>query len=192
MDSKNLLKPAKAPTTKSSNLLAARIPFKGEEMPVLVNSSPFGFSRWRHNGEHLILSLSSKCDRAKQTSSEMLLSWLKSQARKDINTQVVKIWETYGLKFNRVAIKDTRSRWGSCSAKNNLNFNWRLILAPEEVLNYVVIHETAHLEQMNHSSAFWELVSQRCSDYQKHRNWLRQNGQQILQWNPRFSSGWSA
>jgi alpha-glucosidase len=81
-----------------------------------------------------------------------------------------------GVTFGRVRVKDQRSLWGSCSREGNLNFTWRLTLAPPEVLDYVVVHELAHRLEMNHSRRFWAHVARVCPDYKVHRKWLRQNG----------------
>lgn len=81
----------------------------------------------------------------------------------------------YGYRFNRVAFRDQKSRWGSCSRLRNLNFNWRLIMAPIEVIDYVVIHELCHLKEMNHSSRFWALVQKEVPDLQAPKKWLKEN-----------------
>ncbi len=78
--------------------------------------------------------------------------------------------------YHRISIREQKTRWGSCSSAGNLNFNWRLIFAPEEVLNYVVVHELAHRLEMNHSKAFYAIVEQVLPDYKKSRKWLRENG----------------
>ena len=80
-----------------------------------------------------------------------------------------------GVSFGRVSVKDQRTLWGSCSREGNLNFNWRLALAPAEVLDYLVVHELAHRAQMNHSRRFWEVVERVCPEHRAHRRWLRQN-----------------
>ncbi|GAB4273413.1 MAG: hypothetical protein Kow0029_13080 [Candidatus Rifleibacteriota bacterium] len=110
------------------------------------------------------------------------LGWLKSQARKAFNEEVFTLSNRFNLEINKVSLKDTSSRWGSCSSKKNLNFNWRLIMAPEEILRYVVVHETAHLQELNHSDRFWQLVRLRCPDFEKHRLWLKKNGANLLKW----------
>ena len=79
-------------------------------------------------------------------------------------------------KINRVTLRDTRSRWGSCSEAGNLMYSWRLILAPSDVLTYVAAHEVAHLVEMNHSQAFWDVVADLCPNYAEPRKWLRQEG----------------
>ncbi len=80
-----------------------------------------------------------------------------------------------GVTFNRVSVKDQRSLWGSCTREGNLNFTWRLALAPDAVLDYVVVHELAHRAQMNHSRRFWEVVERVCPGHRTHRKWLRKN-----------------
>ena len=78
--------------------------------------------------------------------------------------------------FNRVFIKGQKTRWGSCSKQRNLSFNWRLVMAPLPVIDYVVAHELAHLVEMNHSRKFWALVEQIYPGYSLHRAWLKENG----------------
>jgi alpha-glucosidase len=84
-----------------------------------------------------------------------------------------------GVTFGRVSVKDQKSLWGSCSRAGNLNFSWRLTLAPPEVLDYVVVHELAHRIEMNHSRRFWSHVEKICPDYKVHRKWLRKNGEAL-------------
>ena len=81
-----------------------------------------------------------------------------------------------GRKYTRLTLRDTRSRWGSCTSQGGLMYSWRLIMAPREVLEYVAAHEVAHLAEMNHSTAFWNVVADLCADYAKHRDWLRREG----------------
>lgn len=81
-----------------------------------------------------------------------------------------------GRRYSALALRDTRSRWGSCSSAGRLMFSWRLIMAPPEVLDYVAAHEVAHLAEMNHSAAFWATVARLCPDYAPRRRWLRDHG----------------
>ena len=85
-----------------------------------------------------------------------------------------------GVSFGRVTIRDPKTRWGSCSAKGNLNFSWRLILAPPEVLDYVVVHELAHRREMNHSERFWKQVELVLPDYLQRKAWLKKNGDLLM------------
>ena len=84
-----------------------------------------------------------------------------------------------GRKYCKIAIRDTRSRWGSCSSEGRLMFSWRLVMAPLEVLDYVAAHEVAHLEEMNHSPAYWKVVSRLLPGYEAPRSWLKRNGQNL-------------
>ncbi|MEG2136591.1 MAG: SprT family zinc-dependent metalloprotease [Clostridia bacterium] len=79
----------------------------------------------------------------------------------------------------RVAIREQKTRWGSCSALGNLNFNWKLIMAPPEALDYVVIHELCHLYELNHSAKFWQRVARYQPDYLLWKKWLKENGQML-------------
>lgn len=85
----------------------------------------------------------------------------------------------YNLTRNRITLKTLKSKWGSCSSKGNLNFNWKLVLCPVEVLDYVIIHEVCHLKEMNHSQRFWYLVQIECPNYRVHKQWLKENGTSI-------------
>ena len=85
-----------------------------------------------------------------------------------------------GLQYGRITIRHQRSCWGSCSAKGNLNFNCLLMLAPEEVADYVIVHELCHLVQHNHSKAFWDLVAHTMPDYAAHRQWLKVHGKSLI------------
>ncbi|MEJ0009772.1 MAG: SprT family zinc-dependent metalloprotease [Alphaproteobacteria bacterium] len=87
-----------------------------------------------------------------------------------------------GRKITRVSVRDTRSRWGSCSSSSTLAFSWRLIFAPMEVMEYVVAHEVAHLRHMNHSAHFWELVGYLCPDYEAAKDWLRLHGKDLYRY----------
>jgi predicted metal-dependent hydrolase len=88
--------------------------------------------------------------------------------------------EIMGVSYGNITIRNQVSRWGSCSAKGNLNFNCLLMLCPKEVLDYVVVHELCHLKEMNHSKRFWNEVSYFCPEYEQHRNWLKEHGNELI------------
>ena len=81
--------------------------------------------------------------------------------------------------YHRVTIREQKTRWGSCSSKHNLNFNWMLIMAPPQVLDYVVIHELCHLHELNHSQRFWALVREQMPDYEVWKKWLKAHGREL-------------
>lgn len=87
-----------------------------------------------------------------------------------------------GCTVNSVVIKDTKSRWGSCSTRRNINYNWRIVLAPAEVIDYLVCHEVAHLAHQDHSPAFWACVGSLCPGYKESRAWLRVKGKSLYQY----------
>ena len=84
-----------------------------------------------------------------------------------------------GVTCGRISIREQKTRWGSCSGQGNLNFNWKLILMPPEILDYVVVHELAHRKQMNHSPAFWAEVERILPDWRERRRWLREKGGEV-------------
>jgi predicted metal-dependent hydrolase len=92
--------------------------------------------------------------------------------------------EALGVTVQRITIRDQRTRWGSCSTTGALSFNWRLAVAPFEVLDYVVVHELCHLREHNHSARFWKLVEARRPDYRTHREWLDEHGPELLAFRP--------
>ncbi|OCX66168.1 zinc metalloprotease [Thioclava sp. SK-1] len=97
-------------------------------------------------------------------------------ARQRLQTASEQYAAQIGRSFRKITLRDTRSRWGSCSADGSLSYSWRLVMAPPVVLEYVAAHEVAHLAQMNHSPAFWAVVGAICPDYATHRAWLRREG----------------
>jgi predicted metal-dependent hydrolase len=105
--------------------------------------------------------------------------WLRAQAAREIEWRVAEKTRLLGRPNRRITIRDQRTRWGSCSGDGNLNFSWRLILAPETVLDYVVAHEVAHLAEMNHGRRFWAQVATLCGDPDSARAWLRTNGMEL-------------
>ena len=86
-----------------------------------------------------------------------------------------RMWVTW----NRITIREQKTRWGSCSSKGNLNFNWKLMLMPENIIDYVVVHELAHRREMNHSSRFWEIVASQIPDYERRRKQLNELGMRL-------------
>jgi len=101
--------------------------------------------------------------------------WYRTEAARLINERTDKLSSQLGTSYKLIVIRGQKTRWGSCSRKKNLSFNWKLIMAPEPVLDYVIIHELTHLKEMNHSKRFWELVAQYCPGWREHKKWLKQH-----------------
>lgn len=105
-----------------------------------------------------------------------VLDFLRAEARRHILPHAFRLADRLGRLPAHISLRDTRSRWGSCSGRGDLSFSWRLVLAPEEVLVYVVAHEVAHLAEMNHSPAFWATVARLAGDPAPAKRWLKANG----------------
>jgi len=108
--------------------------------------------------------------------SRRVADWLKKSARAEISKRTELSAQSIGQRVARLSVRDTRTRWGSCSEDGHLSFSWRLILAPEMVLDYVVAHEVAHLAELNHGHSFWRLVDQLCPGNKVPRHWLKRYG----------------
>ena len=104
---------------------------------------------------------------------------LKSLARDHLAQASDHYAQSLGHSYQGLRLRDTRSRWGSCSSDGYLMYSWRLVMAPRDVLNYVAAHEVAHLVEMNHAKSFWSVVHDIFGDYEQPRNWLRTSGNQL-------------
>lgn len=112
---------------------------------------------------------------------DILKDWYRKEAKRYLVKKAA--WWAVKMKvsYGRIAVRDQKTRWGSCSTRGNLNFNWRLVLVPEELADYVVVHELAHRIHMNHSSSFWSVVKKELPDYQLKRRTLKEYEDEIFQ-----------
>lgn len=110
-----------------------------------------------------------------------LEAWYRKQARRYLEEKTAWWAGRMGVTYLRIAIRDQETRWGSCSAQGNLNYNWKLVLLPEELADYVVVHELAHRTEMNHSENFWRIVEMELPDYRQRRRRLRNYEKEINQ-----------
>lgn len=110
---------------------------------------------------------------------EILEKRYRKAARDTFEKRVAYFHEITGGNYTSVTIRDQKSRWGSCSSRGTLSFNYRLIFAPPRVLDYVVVHELCHLTHMNHSKDFWNMVATVMPDYKIYKNWLKEHGQEL-------------
>src|SRR4051812_4648571 len=107
---------------------------------------------------------------------DALEGWYRRRAREEMAPRLDAACARAGTSYTRLSIRAQRTRWASCSSSGTMSFNWRLLLAPEEILDYVVEHEVAHLEVLDHSQRFWRLVARRSPRYRQHERWLRRHG----------------
>src|SRR5919204_315974 len=116
------------------------------------------------------------------------LTLTEEQGRREAFARISLIAESeaaaLGVRYSRITLRDQRSRWGSCSSKGALSFNWRLILAPHDVLDYVVVHEVCHLVELHHGPEFWKLVRRRRPGYADAKRWLDTHGWEVLAYRP--------
>lgn len=115
----------------------------------------------------------------KQLIKETLIKWYKERFSEIAKERIYKYSKDLDVKPINVAIRDQKTRWGSCSSKGNINLNWRLIMAPIDIIDYVIVHELCHLVHMNHSSDFWDLVGYVVPDYKERKKWLKENGYKL-------------
>jgi len=130
-----------------------------QNAPLLFNNNTFSLLR-----DHLPVA------------RDLFINWYKEKAYEKISERVEWYAKKRGFVYNKINITDANQRWGSCSPKGNLNFSWRLIMAPLSVVDYVVVHELVHLEERNHTKFFWTKVKMLIPEYEKYKQWLKENG----------------
>lgn len=145
--------------------LGGTLPFAGREMPIRAAK-----------GTRASLDADGFAVAMRKPVGPQLAGLLKVHARSKLAARCDHHATRLGRPFHRLTLRDTRSRWGSCTSAGNLMFSWRLTMAPLEVLDYVAAHEVAHLAEMNHGARFWAHVAALCPDYETHRDWLRGPG----------------
>ena len=148
----------------------AQIPFQGE--PIVIRRSA-------RRGVRLTSSGVLEVGGPESQVGSRVAAWLKEEARAALLSAVQHYADQLNTPFTRISLRDTRSRWGSCSSNGSLSFSWRLILAPPDVLDYVAAHEVAHLLEMNHSPQFWAVVESLRPDWRDQRDWLRLHGSEL-------------
>ena len=149
--------------------LGGTVLYRGEEMPIIA--APVRRAIFRDGALAVPDDPDAVASRVK--------AFLRLRARDVLAAASDKYAAEVDRNYTRLSLRDTRSRWGSCSSKGVLMYSWRLIMAPPEVLDYVAAHEVAHLVEMNHSQAFWDVVAGLMPDYDTHRKWLRTHGNQL-------------
>lgn len=154
----------------------AVVPFLGVAHPVRYAQMRGPAPVWRDSGALLV---SGRMEHAPRR----LIDFFKREARALLSARALEYAARLGVKPGRVTVRDTKSRWGSCSQSGSLSFSWRLILAPEFVRDYVVAHEVAHLKEINHSPRFWGQVKILSPHMVRARQWLRDNGRTLLRYN---------
>jgi predicted metal-dependent hydrolase len=155
----------------------ATIAARGDTVPYLgatlrLISEP-GRTRAHRSGDRLLVP-------AGAARSAALERWYRRAAHAEIAPRLDRACAAIGGSYERLTIRGQRTRWASCSRSGTMSFNWRLLLGPEPVLDYVVWHEVCHLQVMDHSPRFWTLLGKHCPDYREHVRWLRRHGATLV------------
>lgn len=108
--------------------------------------------------------------------------WMRARAKSELAPRIEKYCKEMGVTVAKLTIRDQRSKWGSCSSRGTISMNWRLIMAPSEFVDYLVVHELAHRKEMNHSPRFWAIVEKHCPNYRQAEKWLKENSDRLMAW----------
>ena len=146
------------------------VPFLGDELRLQIIRD--GTDSIVREGNTLVI----KTGAAEAPVNEVLRKWYREQAEQYLGERVAVLSRVHTIPYNRVTVRGQRTRWGSCSRRGNLSLNWKLLILPPEVVDYVVIHELLHTLEMNHSKKFWKLVGERCPAWREHEKRLRETG----------------
>jgi predicted metal-dependent hydrolase len=150
------------------------VPYLGDQLELRVRVEPGRVrSHVARRGESLHVAVGSPGAAAIRDALE---GWYRRRARAEVAPRLDAATARAGSRYTRLSIRAQRTRWASCSSNGAMSFNWRLLLAPPEILDYVVEHEVAHLDVLDHSQRFWTLLGRRSPNYREHERWLRRHG----------------
>jgi len=162
----------------------ARVPDRkfreGEEFPYLGEDYTIRLSENGSSGFKNREILISKDKTERKEIKEVIEEMYRDKVREKIKDIIDKYSDQINEDYNKLYIRNQKTKWASCSSKKNLSFNWRLLMAPEEVIEYVVVHELLHLEEPNHSTKFWYRLGQILPDYKERRKWLKENSPELV------------
>jgi predicted metal-dependent hydrolase len=161
------------------------VPFLGKDLEICILDTPKKVVSVNYDINTRILNIgipegASNKEQKQEVIRETLEKWFKTGAR-NLFQQKLNTWSlVMGVSYKQFRLKEQRTRWGSCSSLGNINLNWRAIMAPEPVVDYLIIHELAHLKFMNHSKGFWDFVARFCPKHVVCRKWLKENGHSLV------------
>ena len=155
--------------------------FMGVHYPLNVQEHKGNYTKINLTDGKIIVTINGDIpiEKRREEIRRKLEQWYIKRAKELITERLVLFSDKIGVKINTVRFKNQKTRWGSCSLKGNLNFNWKLVMAPLVIVDYVIVHELCHMKQMNHSPKFWRLVGTQISEYQTMRKWLKDNGSKL-------------
>lgn len=175
---KTLARKGQEPETRTEDIYfdGALLPFKGSDVIRLniIKSGEKDKAEVGYSSKESSISITTLSE-SREFIRECATGVYRKLARREIETKTAYYAAKMGVAYNRIFIKEQKTVWGSCSSRKNLNFNWKLIMMPESILDYVVVHELSHLIEMNHSPSFWAQVEKIIPDYKESVEWLRRN-----------------
>lgn len=152
-----------------------RVPFLGQELTLDLNvGTPARVGRL---GDTLVVHVPRRVTGVVRTA---LSAWYRREAERHFRDRTRLIAGRHGVAIDGIRVRDMRTLWGSCSPRGALSFNWRLMLAPPEVVDYLITHELSHRSQRNHSPSFWRRVAELCPEWRERERWLRKNGRSLV------------
>lgn len=180
---RDLLQERKQQASPCSFTEGALLLYRGSSYPLHIQRIP-GSSRvaFRMEGNRFLAAVPEGLPAEFEASSlrSIAVDWYKVQAQTLVRDRIGFYAERMGVAPSKVAVREQKTLWGSCSGKDSININWRLIMAPLSILDYVLVHELAHIRQKNHSKAFWSLVATVLPDYSERSHWLKENGVKLI------------
>ncbi len=151
-----------------------RVPYLGRQLCLCIIQADGNDRGIYLSGDDLLIIRS-----AKVAHPRLVEIWYRHEAARFIQERIDLMSPKLNVRCGRVTIRGQKTRWASCSPKGSLSFNWRLMMAPEAVVDYVIIHELAHLKEMNHTARFWRLVAELCPTWRENRRWLSDHGLEL-------------
>jgi len=166
--------PQKVRSTKEklSQLNGRSILFGGKNYKVFVDKD--SIDNFFFNGKFII------SENISDQFSTKLRQFLIAEAKEKLKPKIIEIAKKLGVEYNKISVSDIQLRWGSCTPKNNININYRIIKAPAFVLNYIIVHELTHLIELNHTNEFWQIVKTAYPKYEEAKKWLLEKGELLF------------
>ena len=153
------------------------VPILGKEYKIAHSPKEFGNVWLKESIDNQMPEL--RVSGGSEHMARRVRDWLKKRAKDEVSYKAKKFASLLNMEIKSVSVRDTRTRWGSCSSSGNLSFCWRLIFAPEKIVDYVCAHEAAHLVELNHSPRFWQTVHQLVGEWKSSKKWLKENGARL-------------
>jgi len=167
-------KPLQMPLFKPAPCHGDSLPYLGKTIELSVTAEAGKHTTARFTDGRLVIALTGGVN-----TSPVLEAWYRMQARRVFRQKADTFKVIMGLSYNSILIRGQKTRWGSCSAKGNITLNWKLLMAPPEIVDYVIIHELAHRKHMNHSKKFWQFVERYCPRWRECRKWLTKHEDEL-------------